>query len=196
MNSWKMVKGWLDPRTQAKIEILAPGAESMKRLAELIDVEYLPKMYGGTAPDLYHSKPHTDIVNVSRGGEFATTIQIPAGKTLFVDSYLADGALDVTVSVPSTKSVLASANIKLPENSQNRTERVLLPIAADASNDRTIRVAWKNAATWHTRQLVYSLTISDTLEFPPFDDGLSVKISEVALSEAKISEIAAVIVDK
>ena len=62
-----MIRSWLDPRTQQKIEIV-PQTDSLKRLHELIALEYLPPEYGGTAPDLYYEKPDTDYV-VLEGGE-------------------------------------------------------------------------------------------------------------------------------
>ena len=55
VNAWSMVRGWLDPRTVAKIEIIGP-AESISRLHELVDREHIPPMYGGTGPDLYFPK--------------------------------------------------------------------------------------------------------------------------------------------
>ena len=172
-----MVKGWLDPRTQAKIEIIGPGAESLRRLKDLISPEHLPPQYGGTAKELYPAKPHTDLISVPRGGEFATSIDIPPGKTLFVDSYLGEGTIDVTVALlgggakPVVGQVYAKATIKIPENSQNRSERCLLSVPEQAV-PRSIRVTWKNASTWNSRQLIYSLTISDTAEFTSFEDGL------------------------
>lgn len=65
---WTMIRSWLDPRTQQKIEIV-PQAESIKRLHELIDIEYLPPEYGGTAPDLYYSKPDTAFIQLGGGEE-------------------------------------------------------------------------------------------------------------------------------
>ena len=69
VQTWNMCKGWLDPRTQAKIEIIGPGAESIKRLHELISPEYLPAEFAGTAPDLYYMKPNTEYLQLSRGSE-------------------------------------------------------------------------------------------------------------------------------
>ena len=42
---WQVVKPWLNPVTQAKIEII--GARYHDRLTQLIDNDQIPKMYGG-----------------------------------------------------------------------------------------------------------------------------------------------------
>ncbi|RYG63127.1 hypothetical protein EON64_16540, partial [archaeon] len=47
---WEMVKHWLDPRTQAKIEILGSGPETARRLLEFVSPATLPPSLGGTAP--------------------------------------------------------------------------------------------------------------------------------------------------
>jgi hypothetical protein len=106
VQTWSIVRGWLDPRTQAKIEIVGPGSESLKRLHELIPKEYLPAEFSGTAPDLYYLKPHTEYLQLPRGGEVTRTIDVPIGKVLFVDTYLGEGAVEVTVSTitPATIS--------------------------------------------------------------------------------------------
>ena len=74
---FNMIKGFLAPRTQKKIELLNSGPESMTRLAELISAENLPQMYGGLAPNPFKSKTMTEFVAVPRDGSFTKTIQIP-----------------------------------------------------------------------------------------------------------------------
>jgi len=94
---WGMIKGWLDPRTVTKIEIISSTEASMKRLKELIDSDHLPRRYGGTADDLYTPKPNTEFVWVSRGGEHIFEITVPAGNSLIIDSYVNEGALEYDV---------------------------------------------------------------------------------------------------
>jgi len=54
VSTFAMVKGWLDVRTQKKIELLGSGPEMTARLLEFIDPDQLPVRYGGTAtPDIY-----------------------------------------------------------------------------------------------------------------------------------------------
>lgn len=94
---WGIIKGWLDPRTVTKIEIISSTDASLKRLHELIDSDNLPKQYGGTAPDLFVSKPNTEMVWVSRGGEHVFEIMVPAGHSLTIDNYVNEGSLEYMV---------------------------------------------------------------------------------------------------
>lgn len=47
--SWAIIKGFVDARTAGKIEILSSASAAEKKLKELIDIDQLPKDYGGTA---------------------------------------------------------------------------------------------------------------------------------------------------
>mmetsp|Transcript_20133 Transcript_20133/g.29589 ORF Transcript_20133/g.29589 Transcript_20133/m.29589 type:complete len:161 (+) Transcript_20133:85-567(+) len=49
--SWKIIKGWIDQRTAAKIEIISSRSSWEKRLKELVDKDQLPSDYGGTGPN-------------------------------------------------------------------------------------------------------------------------------------------------
>lgn len=49
--SWRLIKGWLDPRTASKIEVISSKDTARKKLLELIDEDQLPSDYGGTGPD-------------------------------------------------------------------------------------------------------------------------------------------------
>jgi len=49
--TWKIVKGWLDPRTANKVEIFSSRSTGEKRLRELINDDQLPSDYGGKAED-------------------------------------------------------------------------------------------------------------------------------------------------
>jgi hypothetical protein len=48
--TWRIIKGWLDARTAAKIEVISSRATMEKRLLEFIDADQLPSDYGGTGP--------------------------------------------------------------------------------------------------------------------------------------------------
>ena len=50
--TWKIVKGFIDARTQSKIEFFSNTARGKKRLLELIDGAQLPRDYGGSAPSV------------------------------------------------------------------------------------------------------------------------------------------------
>lgn len=60
--SWRLIKGWLDPRTAGKIEVISSRSAGEKRLLEYIDADQLPSDYGGTAATT------TDIMNSSADG--------------------------------------------------------------------------------------------------------------------------------
>jgi CRAL/TRIO domain len=49
--TWSIIKGFLDPRTSSKIEVISSKKTWQKRLLEFIDAEQLPVDYGGTGPD-------------------------------------------------------------------------------------------------------------------------------------------------
>jgi CRAL/TRIO domain len=49
--TWRLIKGWLDPRTASKIEVISSRSAMEKRLLEFIDADKLPSDYGGTAPE-------------------------------------------------------------------------------------------------------------------------------------------------
>ena len=51
--TWRLIKGWLDPRTSSKIEVLSSKSSMEKRLLELVAAEQLPKDYGGKGPDTH-----------------------------------------------------------------------------------------------------------------------------------------------
>jgi len=94
VTSWEVVKRWLDPRTQAKIEILGSGPLVTKRLLEYIPTDVLPVQYGGSAPDPLNFKvqrPLTEFVHLQRGQSLKKTVTVPPQKVLYVDSYVTDG---------------------------------------------------------------------------------------------------------
>jgi hypothetical protein len=47
--TWRVIKGWLDPRTAAKIEVISNVKTMEKRLLELVEEAQLPVDYGGKA---------------------------------------------------------------------------------------------------------------------------------------------------
>jgi len=49
--TWKLIKGWLDPRTISKVDLISSRSSWEKKLKELIDEDQLPSDYGGKAED-------------------------------------------------------------------------------------------------------------------------------------------------
>lgn len=48
--TWSLIKGWLDPRTSNKIEVISSRKQWTKRLLEYVDEDQLPADYGGKGP--------------------------------------------------------------------------------------------------------------------------------------------------
>jgi hypothetical protein len=49
--TWRIIKGWLDPRTANKIEVISDPKSWKKKLLEHVDEEHLPVDYGGKGQD-------------------------------------------------------------------------------------------------------------------------------------------------
>lgn len=49
--TWRVIKGWLDPRTVGKIEVISSRSTMEKRLLEFIDEDQLASDYGGKGPN-------------------------------------------------------------------------------------------------------------------------------------------------
>jgi len=48
--TWKLIRGWLDARTDAKVEVLSDRKTWEKKLLDYIDEAQLPADYGGSGP--------------------------------------------------------------------------------------------------------------------------------------------------
>lgn len=49
--TWRLIKGWIDPRTAGKVDLISSRKEWEKRLKELVDEDQLPSDYGGKSED-------------------------------------------------------------------------------------------------------------------------------------------------
>jgi len=49
--TWSLIKGWLDPRTISKVDLISSRSSWEKKLKELVDEDQLPSDYGGKAED-------------------------------------------------------------------------------------------------------------------------------------------------
>lgn len=112
--TWLLIKGWLDPRTQAKIEVISSRAAGEKRLLELVDADQLPSDYGGTAQDT-----QTTLSESSGGaekrlstkmlylrGHSSETFDVPAGMVAQVSV--------ITRSTTAAQFILTGADSKEP----------------------------------------------------------------------------------
>jgi hypothetical protein len=184
--TWNIVKGWLDPRTVNKIEILSP-AQSQARIKEFVDIDNIPAQYGGKGPDLYSPHPDCEFLWLGRGGEVTREFVVPAGQHLTVDSYVSDGAVECSMSsrpVASSDetgmrrsskgrgSFFGSSSTKAPAKGGDEViiqghmitpkdglrERYLKKIRLDGASAHEVTVTWKNTSRYSQRPLVYAFT--------------------------------------
>jgi len=94
--TWKIIKGWIDPRTANKIEIIASRKVWEKRLRELVDADNLPSDYGGTGPTSEKiilqdntsgdvKRYHTELLSVRSSSSFM--FELAAGEKMDVIVY-------------------------------------------------------------------------------------------------------------
>ena len=69
----------------------------MKRLLEYVSPDQLPRGYGGSAPDLFPVKDHTEHLHVNRYTALKKTITVPPNKKVIIDSYVCEGELNFEV---------------------------------------------------------------------------------------------------
>lgn len=176
---WGMIKGWLDPRTQEKIEI--HGREASKaRLLELIDEGQLPVSLGGTGPEVFSAKPCTSYVAVPRGnGKIERGVILQAGHSLIIDTYVKDDCVsveaesylvnnntqydtdDIKATFPEKEgdadsiTVIKKTNLKAIKSETTRQKQTI-----EASDTcRFIKITYTNSASWYQRWIVYSFTV-------------------------------------
>ena len=104
--TWAIVKGWLDPRTASKVELISSRKSWEARLRELVDEELLPSDYGGkgtaTTETLKKEAPegvikqHHELVYVRSSGH--VSVDIPAGGHMEIKVFSRSPA-EVTISV-------------------------------------------------------------------------------------------------
>lgn len=137
--TWRLIKGWLDPRTQAKIEVISSKAAGEKRLLELVDADQLPSDYGGTAQDtesiLSESSGGTEKRLVTKmlylRGHGSETIDVPANMSVQVTIITrSTTAAQFTMTDADSKEVLMKDPVKVQhpdEKDTKPTHHVLNP---------------------------------------------------------------------
>lgn len=140
--TWRIIKGWLDPRTAAKIEVISSRSACEKRLAELADKDQLPSDYGGTGPSTVQtlaeaiegseSKLETKMLYLR--GHGSEVCEVPAGQELMVTVYTrstAGGSFQLTNA--DTKATLGSA-VSVKHNGTDDTSEKATHMVLNASH--------------------------------------------------------------
>ncbi|KAK1749150.1 CRAL/TRIO domain-containing protein [Skeletonema marinoi] len=91
--TWGIIKGWIDPRTASKIELISSRKTWEARLRELCDEDEIPSDYGGKGPATTSAlekeyapegvlKEHFQLVHVGSSGHY--NVAVPAGSEMEV----------------------------------------------------------------------------------------------------------------
>jgi hypothetical protein len=186
---WNLIKGWLDPCTQAKIEILSPGAQSLNRLRDYVDVNILPTCYGGNGSPFHTPKPDTEMLSVPRGGHMRKTVSVPAGHQLLLDSYVAEGTIEFCAAVVDTvepqhyHGMAASAGSNHFTYGSCLVKQVMTgngtPVrfkyeCPTAESDRLIVISWYNSSRFTTRYVVYTFRVVNPMAKASISSSLTV----------------------
>jgi len=94
--TWQIIKGWIDPRTANKVEVISSRKASEKALLEYIDEDQLPSDYGGKGPASNDSmekegftgslkRLHTEVLSIRSSG--AASFDIYPGEELDISVY-------------------------------------------------------------------------------------------------------------
>lgn len=81
--TWGIIKGFVDARTAAKIEVVSSSSAAQKKLKEIIDVDQIPSDYGGTAESTDVTLAKDAAVNADKGGRSRLKAEV-----MYVRSYL------------------------------------------------------------------------------------------------------------
>jgi hypothetical protein len=90
--TWNIIKGWIDPRTAGKVELISSRKSWEARLRELVDEDQLPSDYGGKAISTTETlakeapagvmKQYHQLVHVRANGH--ATVDVPQGGEMEV----------------------------------------------------------------------------------------------------------------
>jgi len=91
--TWGIIKGWIDPRTASKIELISSRKTWEARLRELCDEDEIPSDYGGKGPATTSAlekeyapegvlQEHFQLVHVGSSGHY--NVAVPAGSEMEV----------------------------------------------------------------------------------------------------------------
>ena len=156
---WDMLKGWLDPRTQAKIEFLRTGSETKSKLLEFIDAKQLPMAYGGSGAASYTCKEQAEFTSVPRAGQLVKTVAVAPQHKLQLDSYFGECEILLEVTAGTGSQPLFKQLVKHDGGGSGQPLRLLLEFEDPASSEQLFTVSWTNTARFYSRPLTYVFTV-------------------------------------
>ena len=88
---WGIIKKFIDPQTAKRIKLLSGKEASLKALRELVDIDEIPKDYGGNnktfeqafldeANDPYLVRSEVELLHVKRKGKASTKKEFTVNK--------------------------------------------------------------------------------------------------------------------
>jgi len=128
--TWSIIKGWLDPRTANKIEVLSGSKTCENALLDYVDIDQLPSDYGGKGPDTNDTmekegftgslkRLHTEVLFVRSSG--SATFDIYPGE-------------EVEVSVHTRSMAGAKFTVSDATNKAGKTWAVDVPVKHDSAD--------------------------------------------------------------
>mmetsp|Transcript_10782 Transcript_10782/g.16960 ORF Transcript_10782/g.16960 Transcript_10782/m.16960 type:complete len:452 (-) Transcript_10782:155-1510(-) len=113
--TWKLIKGWLDPRTASKIEVISDKKKWQEKILELVREDQLPADYGGKGPNTRDSAKeqyigsmkglHTEVMYLR--GHGSVTYEVAEGDEVAIEVY--------TKSTSGAKFTVCDAYHKAPD---------------------------------------------------------------------------------
>lgn len=90
--TWRIIKGWLDPRTAGKIEVISSRSTMEKRLLEFVDADQLPSDYGGRGPTTKEllngeSSDHLETKMLYLRGHGSDSFEVGPGDSVEISVY-------------------------------------------------------------------------------------------------------------
>merc|ERR1712071_69975 len=151
--TWQIIKGWLDPRTVGKIDVISSRKAMIKKLLEVADAKDLPSDYGGTAPlsDLTILKQNstgsmkrnlTEVMTIR--SSTSTVVELLEGEKmeLFIYCKAKSGATFSVTDANNPKKIF-SENIEVTfkaEENKNEQAPAVVTLATDISGPGKFKV--------------------------------------------------------
>ncbi|GBG31481.1 Phosphatidylinositol/phosphatidylcholine transfer protein SFH2 [Hondaea fermentalgiana] len=155
--TWKMIKGFLDPRTVSKIEIFGDEKSWKARLAELVEQDQLPAELGGTGPPcLSLENPFTE-KEMASGTSVEEVLSVKSGDFITY-RFFTRPAGNITFKLVFKPTANAQEPVELvPSRAFTEAEcsnGSVVSGTVDCPADGEIQAVWEHP-NWWSRTLLY-----------------------------------------